>query len=793
MRTFTKIAVYLLMLNFLSENMGSFTHELNDFFALSLLAAFLLMHFPIKLKRVKLSKNLESLLLFAISAFIFKQGGIYKPIAASIFVLTLNHLLRSHDREEPDLYVLYLTTLFYTIFLFAYEYIPYVWLTSQEISKFVSINISSIMPYRVDYGTTYLGSRITVSVAVFCLVALFFSENRRIVRFVFLLISLIIVNIIYVILITYMIVKTENLYPTLFIKLLDGQIILFLLLLPPIYIYLRRVSLNNYSLSSSPKNSNYLMLMMLIVIVPLLSISDFRSFSLLPTKPGKIVFYNEGHVDWSVPIFGKYGGKKGGMFGLLLQHLRAKHYEVTVDTITQESLGNARILVLINMNRICTKNEKQLIWEFVNKGGSLLVLGDHTGVDHIRKPFNDLLSPVKISFNFDSAISLIHIWNHAIEIKPHYIDKNIKDESNLQIGIGASLSITNPARPVIVGKYGFSDSGDMKAENRGYLGDMRYSQGEKLGDLILAAESNYGEGKVLVFGDTSSFQNGALVQSSQFVDRVFIWLNSLEKISYPYDRYLLTILILLVVILLGTQKTYAKSIMIFLINLCVIALLVMVIKQPFNVAQQEEIEAKIAYIDISHFERINLDSWGKPDGFGGLTYNLIRNGYYPKVLKTFDAPKILGAELIIIIAPAKPFTERELKLIEKFVQRGGSLILTVGWEEKTGCKKLLQYFGLDISNIPLGKVSPSQNLQKITFYEAWPVVYEQEDTEALCYVWDYPVVVYKRYFKGGILLVGDSSFLHNINIEGLYDYSISNIMFLKKVISEKFKAGDTIS
>lgn len=793
MRAFIRVAIYLLMLNFLTENMGNFAHELNDFLALGLLAAFLLMYFPIKLKGIKLSKNLEALLLFAISALIFKQGGMYKPIAASIFVFALNHLLRNLDRKEPELYVLYLTTLFYTIFFLAYEYVTHVWLISQEISKFVSIFISAIMPYRVEYGTTYLGSNITVSISVFCLAALLFSKNRKIVRFVLLVISLITVNIIYVILQTYLIIKIENLYPVLFIKLLDGQIILFLLLLPSAYIYLRQVSLNNYSLSNRPKKISCLMLMMLIVIVPLLSISDFRSRSPQSTRPGKILFHNEGHVDWNVPNFGKYGGKRGGMFGLLLQHLRAKDYEVTVDTITQKSLDNARILVLINMNRIPTKNEKQLIWEFVNQGGSLLVLGDHTGVDHIRKPFNDLLSPVKISFNFDSAISLVHRWNHAIEIKPHYIDKNIKDETNLQIGIGASLNISHPARPVIVGKYGFSDSGDMKSENRGYLGDMRYSQGEKLGDLILAAESNYGDGKVLVFGDTSSFQNGALVQSSQFVDRVFLWLNSQGKVSYPYDRYLLTILILLVVILLGTQRAYARSMMIFLVNLCVLALLAMTITQPFKAGEQVEMEAKVAYIDISHFERINLDIWGKPDGFGGLTYNLIRNGYYPQALKTFDGPKILGAELVIIIAPAKPFADRELKLIEEFVRRGGSLILTVGWEEKAGCERLLQYFGFDIGNIPLGRVSPSQNLQNITFYEAWPVVYDQEDIEALCYVWDYPVVVYKRYLKGGILLVGDSSFLLNRNLEGLYNYSIANIMFLKKVISEKFKARDTIS
>jgi len=790
MGTFLKMAIYLLMLNFLTDNMGSFAHKLNAYLALCLLTVFVLMYLPIKLTNVKVPQNLKALLLFAISALIFRQGGMYKPIAACIFVCALDQLLRTLDRKEPELYVLYLTTLFYTIFLLVYEFVPRVWLASQKISKFASILTSALVSYRVDYGTTYIGSMVTVSVSVFCLAALLLSKNRRIFHFTLLVISLVIINIIYLILYTYSIVKIQNLYPGMLIKSLHGQIILFLLLLPPAYIYLRRMSLNYFPLSSGPKKINYFML---ILFLPFLFIPNFTSQYPRFVKPGKIVFYNEGHVDWNMPVFGKYGGKRGGMFGLLLKHLRAKDYEITVDTITLESLDNAQILVLINMDRILTKNEKQLVWDFVNKGGSLLVLGDHTGVDHIRKPFNDLLSPVKINFNFDSAVPLTAKWEHAIELKPHYITNNIKDETDLQIGIGASLTISHPVRPVIVGKYGFSDYGDVRAGSRGYLGDMRYSQGEKLGDIILVAESNYGDGKVLVFGDTSSFQNGSLVQSSQFVDQVFLWLNIRGKILYTYHRYLLAILILSVVILWGAQRAFARSILIFLVSVCASALLTIVIIQLVNVDEKEEMKAELAYIDISHFERINLDSWGKPDGFGGLTYNLIRNGYYPQVLKTFDAPKILGAELVIIIAPAKPFADRELKVLGEFVRQGGYIIVTVGWEEKTGCNRLLQHFDFDIDNIPLGRVLPTQNLQNLTFSEAWPVIYEQKDTEALCHVWNYPVIVYKRYFKGGILVAGDSSFLLNRNLEGLYNYSIANITFLKKVIREKFQAKDTTS
>jgi len=789
MRTFTKMAVYLLMLNFLAENMGSFTRELNDFLALSLLATFVLTYFPTKLESFKPSQNLSVFLLFAISVLFFIKGDIYKLIAASVFVFALNHLLLAINRKEPELYALFLATIFYTIFILAYQYFSPVWIATQQSSRYLAIFINELTPYRVDYGATYMGLKITISLSVFSLAILLLSKKKKILSFSFLLVFLIFTNIVYVILHSYLMMKINNFFPRLFIKLIDGQIILFLLLLPSTYLYLKRMSLNDYYLTARPKKISCLIL--IAIVAPLFMLNFPLSYPQC-TQPGKIVFHDEGHLNWDVPVFDRYGGKRGGMFGMLPQYLLANDYKVTLDGITQESLVDANTLVLINLNRILTKSEKQLVWNFVRKGGSLLVLGEHTGAAHIRMPYNDLLLPVKISFNFDSAISVVEKWPHAFELKPHYINSNIRNENDLQIGIGASLRISPPARPVIIGKYAFSDRGNIRAVKRAYLGDMKYTPGEKLGDLILVAENDYGDGKVLVFGDTSSFQNGALVQSSQFVDQVFQWLNARGKTVYPYDRFLLIIISLLSIVLLFAQRASARLIIISLLTLCALIFFSIVIPQFLNRAEQRKIKTEIAYIDTSHLERINLDSWGGTDGFGGLTYNLIRNGYFPQVLKRFDAKRILDADLLIIIAPAKPFAVWELKALGDFVSRGGFLIVTVGWEEKDASHGLLQYFHLDIGNIPLGRVLPSQNVPGLAFYEAWPVIHEKEDTEVLCQVWNYSVVVYKRYFKGGVLLVGDSSFLLNRNLEGLYDYFLPNIMFFKRVVNEKFKRSGMI-
>jgi len=212
----------------------------------------------------------------------------------------------------------------------------------------------------------------------------------------------------------------------------------------------------------------------------------------------------------------------------------------------------------------------------------------------------------------------------------------------------------------------------------------------------------------------------------------------------------------------------------------------------FQADGKTEMKTAVSYIDVSHLERFNLDAWGEPNGFGGLCYNLVRNGYYPLVLRKFDRLKILAAQVLVLIAPAKPFTDDQVGVLEEFVRSGGCLILTLGWEEKDACRSLLKQFDIDVENIPLGRIAPSQNLQGLSFNNAWPVTHGKNDTKVLCSVWNYPVAVLKRHAKGAILFVGDSSFLLNKNLEGLYNYSLSNIMFLKRVFNQNpMASGDT--
>ena len=71
------------------------------------------------------------------------------------------------------------------------------------------------------------------------------------------------------------------------------------------------------------------------------------------------------------------------MFGNLPQFLEAMGFSTAkVDTISSDNLQEAKILMMINVDRELPQDELEAIWGFVEEGGSLLLLGDHTFYKH---------------------------------------------------------------------------------------------------------------------------------------------------------------------------------------------------------------------------------------------------------------------------------------------------------------------------------------------------------------------------------------------------------------------------
>ncbi len=517
----------------------------------------------------------------------------------------------------------------------------------------------------------------------------------------------------------------------------------------------------------------------------------------VPTgSPGNHVhFYNKGRFDWDRPTFEKFGKRSQGMFGMLPDQLRLNGFDVTIGGLSDESLRDVNVLAMINMRESYTDVELDAVERYVTGGGCLLVLGDHTRYEG-EDPFNVLLEPTGIRFNFDTAQPLVMGWSSSLHFTPGHIPRIPHFAHQVYHWVGATLEIAPHVRPLIIGTAGYADYGVEENIAKNKLGDRRQNPDEKFGDLLLAATTTWGDGRVIVYGDTTSFQNRPVLESWKYVTNVFSYAATpMEwRVSPAFGTalFLLGLLALLALALRhGSPKPLIQAgLIVVLFHLCSYGIARVSI--PERTPIHDDTKSKLAIIDLSHGERLSADS-SRPESYDGIAYNLMRNGLVPIALEEDLDSLIDHAGVIVLSSPVTPIaTQTEARLIE-FVEQGGSLIVATGWEERSGCESLLGRLGVRVKNVPLGSSLRRRKPDELLFHEAWPLDLDREDAVPLSRLHGQTVAARVPLGSGQVLVIGDSHFLQGRCIENNggtvrnplpVKLSMPNIEFLRAFLNE---------
>jgi hypothetical protein len=202
----------------------------------------------------------------------------------------------------------------------------------------------------------------------------------------------------------------------------------------------------------------------------------------IPWNPGKVLIDTRGSFNMEAIRWGAYGREvpQGASLATLPNVLGAYGFETaTSDTlINAAALEGTDVLVVMNPDTAFTDAEHKTIWDFVNRGGGLLVLGDHTNIMGVMEPFNTLLEPAGISLNFDSVIPKVDRWSWygCMRFHPHPVTRRLRDEAELKLSVGASLTLDERAVPLLSGRDAFSDAGDWDNAQGAYLGNMAFDR-----------------------------------------------------------------------------------------------------------------------------------------------------------------------------------------------------------------------------------------------------------------------------------------------------------------------------
>ncbi len=725
-------------------------------------------------------RKLASLLVLIPVVLGFRAGGVH-AVFGVFLTLWLPWLLAEEPSSlEPGLPAVQLTTALVGLWMVVQESFPQAFVWVDRLS-FLSCDLSSLVSTPpIDFGPSYSGLPIFLTLAFLHLSAFVLMRPRRTRLFGAVLGGQLLLLLVYQVSFHGLLAHWQLESPWVSLGVAQLGLLLTGCALIPI-------QLRNAAFGATPRQIKLPSLAWLAVVSVLLFLSLRESVSPwfeVRTQP-RVLLYDDGTLDWSVPVYGRYSGLQGGMFGSLGAFLQRHHCEAMRGPLKDGALDKANVLVVFNLMHKFSPIEKRQIWEFVGEGGGLLAVGDHTGTTAIREPFNDLLEPVNIGFNFDCAMPIRPSWANGLQRFPHYVTANLESEANTEIHVGASLSVGPPAEPLIIGTHAWSDKGDLHNPTNGFLGDRRFSTDERLGDVVLVATAKYKQGKVMVFGDTSSFQNGGLARSGDFVQAIFRWLPMKER-----QPWRLVAMLLLAGAAAGAVRSLYKARPSLLAATASLFVCLYLGHIALALASRGSSRADIsppargeALMDVSHLSRCDPVLW-QPDGLGGLVQNLMRKNHFPVMATHFPSDLLGQSKLSFLVAPAKRFTARECAAYEEFVRRGGELFICVGYEDVSACRDLLARFGLQLRNLPLGSLGPDSNDVKIYFLNAWPVVAEPGETEVLCRQGEYALIVSRRCGLGRVVLIGDSGFLLNRNLEMAESFNPENIQFFRQLVPD---------
>ena len=766
--------------------MGFLTGPLNALTAFTLAIVFLVINRPRNWREIPRRRRGAGVILLILAAALAMTNEVWRPLAFVVLPAAVMMGVRVGDPRRRETALLIPAAVFYLALLLAVRHLPYLWWLVNTASLAFSEFSGSLIGEQYTFGPTASGFWVMMFAAAWGLSRFIWSEYRNRWKLAVFLLMLAMMGCLVQVLLTPIAMATQRWAGWMDFILFNAQVLYLLAALLPVAWYRRSSDLDTWGLTGV-----FQPVPLLLVLLAGLLLGIGCTFT-PRQRPGggRISILDEGLLNWRVPEFGRYGEHSGGMFGRLPGFLHALGYDVAKvhRPINHKNLSGSRTIVIINLMEFLDPAEKRVIWEFVELGGTLLLLGDHTGVEGIRGPSNDLLDPVKIRLNFDSATYWGRGWRDALRLDGNPVNRGTLVAEDIQIWVGASLSIGPAARPAVIAKYGYSDMGDPANADMAYLGDRRHNAGERIGDMVLVAEAGYGKGRVLVFGDTSPFQNLALVSSWSYVQRVFQRLTGPRSSDHTPLRL---ILLLIAVILLGQSgRALGHSVFAWIVLAAALTLAASATGRFGTIPPPRMINHPKAVVDFSHGERFDEFTWYH-DCVGGLELNLARNGYAPLLMRTFDRALVDDSDLLVVIAPSKPFSRTEERAINDFMLGGGILILSTGYEEKDHSEPILDSLGVVLKNIPLAHFETAALGDTIRFAEAWPLDVSASGAVEIC---GYPglsdpVMVFIPRGRGGALVIGDSQFLLNDNLEGLDDWHPGNIMFLRELL-ERLKSGE---
>ncbi len=389
----------------------------------------------------------------------------------------------------------------------------------------------------------------------------------------------------------------------------------------------------------------------------------------------------------------------------------SRHFEVAVHTdgrFSEEQLANTDVLVIKTPTIPFTEQDVALVERFVQHGGGLFLIGDHTNLLGMGWNLNQLGEPFGLEFRFDAVNNVEDGRLHTAAPNwawPHPITRRVEQ---LDFMTSCSLDVSPAWSAPLIGEALFADPLDYSQNS--FFGHVVPDVGDAFGPLVLMAAREYGAGRVVAFSDSTIFSTFSVLRGDT-PDLLIDTVDYLNHINDPADSGAALCLLLAGLSAVGLGLMYRRGLVdgsqlaqlgptaalagLALASVAVDSLMDTRItdRQPY-----EEITT-VAFVEGvggALFPSPMIESDSVPDAasFDVFFTWVQRLGWFPRTCTLEEA---LQHDAVVVINPDTSLPAHAPALLESYVAGGGKLLVLDRWRDpQSSAGRLLAPFGLGV-------------------------------------------------------------------------------------------------
>jgi hypothetical protein len=423
-------------------------------------------------------------------------------------------------------------------------------------------------------------------------------------------------------------------------------------------------------------------------------------------KDGRILI-DERHSNWAWSTVAlnteSYGTQTVYNYSEMLRFL-GHFYEAesSFAAITDTLLESTSLLVLKTPTRPYEDEEVEAIVRFVERGGGLWLIGDHTNIFGMSTNLNKVGRRFGVRYRYDAAIDLMTGGRQLFERPRLFSHPSIAHLPPVLMATSCSVAAPTFSRRVMLGRSLLADELDYSVNT--FFGNFAPDPHEPFGSVLQAVATTRGRGRVLVFSDSTIFSNFFFMirGKSELALGSAAWL--MRENRWAWVRPVLLIgagLALVWWLVLAAARPRGIAIASIGIGTAPAFALVAVALGAWvsgwsSLPAPEKPLPWVAFMrerTAFHIpEKTNLPD-ESPHSYHTFYIWTERVGYFPRTDRLADC--LEGSEAVVIINPRGSFTEDTLADLRAYVEAGGGLlVMDRPYIEESTANDALAPFGL---------------------------------------------------------------------------------------------------